>query len=122
MTAERLRFIDGDSHVLEPESIWENYLEKKYRDLINGHVRWVRVPSENGGNGHNGDRTNSLAFELELEVMGRRPWANGTPTPPPGISRTGTWTNWIPPTVSGPTRTSPPAPTARSWTSTVLTT
>ena len=25
---ETLRFIDGDSHILEPERIWQDYLEK----------------------------------------------------------------------------------------------
>ena len=45
---ENLRFIDGDSHVLEPEEIWTDYLEKKYQPLVKGHVRWVRG-STNGG-------------------------------------------------------------------------
>ena len=80
---ERLRFIDGDSHVLEPEAIWEEYLEEKYRHLINGHVRWVRT-GQNGGNGangaaQNGGEKNALAFELELEVMGRRPLGERDP-------------------------------------------
>ena len=47
---ETLRFIDGDSHVLEPEAIWQDYLEEKYRDLVSGHVRWVTAPSGKGVN------------------------------------------------------------------------
>ena len=72
---ESLRFIDGDSHVLEPESIWENYLEKKYRNLVSGHVRWVTAPSGNGINAvdESSSRETALAFELELEVMGTHP-------------------------------------------------
>ena len=58
---ETLRFIDGDAHVLEPEGIWQEYLEKKYQHLIKGHVRWVRdtgsIPSDAG-------KENSLKFEL----------------------------------------------------------
>jgi predicted TIM-barrel fold metal-dependent hydrolase len=30
---ERCRFIDADSHVLEPDDLWVRYLEPKYRDL-----------------------------------------------------------------------------------------
>ena len=72
---EALRFIDGDSHVLEPESIWENYLEKKYRNLVSGHVRWVTAPSGNGINAvdETSTRETALAFELEVEVMGTYP-------------------------------------------------
>ena len=72
---EPLRFIDGDSHVLEPESIWENYLEKKYRNLVSGHVRWVTAPPGKGVNDVDvsSARDKTLAFELELEVMGTLP-------------------------------------------------
>ena len=72
---EPLRFIDGDSHVLEPESIWQNYLEKKYRNLVSGHVRWVTAPSGKGVNDVDASSTRetALAFELELEVMGTHP-------------------------------------------------
>ena len=38
---ETLKFIDGDAHILEPEGSWQDYLEKKYQHLINGHVRWI---------------------------------------------------------------------------------
>ena len=27
---ETLKFIDGDAHILEPEGIWQDYLEKKF--------------------------------------------------------------------------------------------
>ena len=27
----RVRFIDSDSHILEPNNIWERYLEPKFR-------------------------------------------------------------------------------------------
>ena len=27
----RVRFIDADSHILEPNDIWEKYLEPKFR-------------------------------------------------------------------------------------------
>ena len=73
---ENLRFIDGDSHILEPESIWTDYLEKKYQHLISGHVRWTRISANEGIEAvvsADDGRENSLAFELELEVMGRRP-------------------------------------------------
>ena len=72
---DSLRFIDGDSHVLEPESIWQDYLEKKYRNLVSGHVRWVTAPSGNGINDvdQTSTRETALAFELELEVMGTYP-------------------------------------------------
>ena len=78
---ENLRFIDGDSHVLEPEEIWTNYLEKKYQPLVKGHVRWVRdsangdtqaIPLESG-------KVNPMRFELEVEVMGRRPLGDRDP-------------------------------------------
>ena len=42
---ETLKFIDGDAHILEPEEIWQDYLEKKYQHLIKGHVRWIRGSS-----------------------------------------------------------------------------
>ncbi len=76
---ERLRFIDGDAHVLEPERIWQDYLEKKYQHLISGHVRWVRTASGDGSTGEASDN-NALAFELEVEVMGRRPLGERDPT------------------------------------------
>ena len=60
---ERLRFIDGDAHVLEPERIWQDYLEKKYQHLISGHVRWVRTGS---GDGSNGDASETKASPSSL--------------------------------------------------------
>ena len=30
---ERHGFIDTDSHVIEPDDLWDNYLEEKYRAL-----------------------------------------------------------------------------------------
>ena len=71
---ERIKFIDGDSHVLEPPSLWENYLEKQYQPLIKGFCRWDGLseaeraqlsPDQIGS-------TDPLVFRLELEVMGRR--------------------------------------------------
>ena len=78
---DNIRFIDGDSHVLEPEKIWTDYLEKKYQPLVKGHVRWVRgssngdtkaIPLESG-------KENPMSFELEIEVMGRRPLGDRDP-------------------------------------------
>ena len=78
---DNIRFIDGDSHVLEPETIWTDYLEKKYQPLVKGHVRWVRgssngdtkaIPLESG-------KENPMSFELEIEVMGRRPLGDRDP-------------------------------------------
>ena len=71
---ERIKFIDGDSHVLEPPSLWEHYLEKQYQPLIKGFCRWDGLseaeraqlsPDQIGS-------TDPLVFRLELEVMGRR--------------------------------------------------
>ena len=71
---ERIKFIDGDSHVLEPPSIWANYLEKPYQPFIKGFCRWDSIseaeraqlsPDQIGS-------TDPLVFHLELEVMGRR--------------------------------------------------
>jgi len=76
---EPLRFIDGDAHVLEPEAIWEDYLEKKYQHLIKGHVRWVRGATATEGIALDSGKENSLSFELELEVMGRRPLGEKDP-------------------------------------------
>ena len=67
---ERLRFIDGDSHVLEPEAIWEDYLEKKYRHLINGHVRWVTAASGNGVNAVDESSTRDNALALRAGAGG----------------------------------------------------
>ena len=72
---EALRFIDGDSHVLEPESIWQNYLEEEYRNQVSAHVRWITAPSGKGINevDNSSTRESALAFELEVEVMGTYP-------------------------------------------------
>ena len=47
---EELRFIDGDSHVLEPEAIWTDYLEKKYQPLVKGLDADIEVTVTNGSN------------------------------------------------------------------------
>ena len=50
---ERYRFIDSDSHVFEPEGLWDSYLEPKYRGVIRGFVRYTGDP---------------LAFAQKIEV------------------------------------------------------
>ena len=68
---EALRFIDGDAHILEPESIWENYLEKKYQPLIQAHARWVRASGGSEATRMERGKENPLSFELKVEVMGQ---------------------------------------------------
>ena len=52
---QRYRFVDTDSHVFEPEDIWDNYLEPEYRGVIRSVNKYV------------GD---SLAFYQKIEVGG----------------------------------------------------
>jgi predicted TIM-barrel fold metal-dependent hydrolase len=54
---ERLRFIDSDAHVFEPEDLWENYLESKYLPLINSYVNYKRETPES-----------DLAFGIKVQV------------------------------------------------------
>ena len=39
---EGYRFIDSDAHIFEPENIWDNYLESKYRSEISSFVNYKR--------------------------------------------------------------------------------
>ena len=39
---EGYRFVDSDAHIFEPENIWDNYLESKYRSEISSFVNYKR--------------------------------------------------------------------------------
>ena len=72
---EAIRFIDGDAHILEPASLWENYLEKKYQPLIeSGYVRWSRASSLAGKDAAPMESgvADPMCFELNLKVMGHQ--------------------------------------------------
>ena len=71
---QRIKFIDGDSHILEPESIWTDYLEKKYQPFITkGHARWARISSvgDKQVNPLESGAEDPMFFEQEIEVMGQ---------------------------------------------------
>jgi len=40
---ERVKFVDSDAHVVEPDDIWDNYLERKYQGEIKSHVAYERA-------------------------------------------------------------------------------
>ena len=74
MAYETVRFpypgtIDADGHILEPASLWEDYLEARYRD------RALRVCVDDAGleyleiNGRPSDRTNRGSLGL-MGAMG----------------------------------------------------
>ena len=52
---ERHRFIDSDAHVFEPQNLWDDYLEPKYRGVIKAVVDYQGEP---------------LAFGERIEVGG----------------------------------------------------
>ena len=67
---ERLRFIDSDAHVFEPADLWDNYLEKKYRDRINSFVNYKRL-SDGGVDGLvEAGADDPLAFGIKVEIDG----------------------------------------------------
>ena len=68
---EALRFIDGDAHILEPASLWENYLEKKYQPLIQAHCRWIRATEGSNLAFLDSEKQNAVSFELKVELMGQ---------------------------------------------------
>ncbi len=69
------KLIDGDAHILEHDNIFDNYLEKKYRHLIDeASVRWCRTSNlgERRAAPMEYDTADPLCFEMNLKVMGRQ--------------------------------------------------
>ena len=72
---ERLRFIDGDAHILEPQDIWDEYLEKKYKGTVGkGFARWAHASTLAQGEARLQEKgqEDPLCFNMEIEVMGRQ--------------------------------------------------
>ena len=72
---ERLRFIDGDAHILEPQDIWDEYLEKKYKGAVGkGFARWAHASTLAQGEARLQEKgqEDPLCFNMEIEVMGRQ--------------------------------------------------
>ena len=40
---DRVKFVDSDAHVVEPDSLWDNYLESKYKGRIKSHLAYERA-------------------------------------------------------------------------------
>ena len=72
---ERVRFIDGDAHILEPQDIWDEYLEKKYKGAVGkGFARWAHASTLADGEARLQEKgqDDPLCFNMEIEVMGRQ--------------------------------------------------
>ena len=54
---EGFRFIDCDAHIFEPEDLWDNYLESKYRREISSYVNYKRETPDS-----------DLAFGIRVQV------------------------------------------------------
>jgi predicted TIM-barrel fold metal-dependent hydrolase len=70
---DRLKFIDADSHVMEPEDLWNNYLEEKYRHRVKAFTDYKRDPGigETGmasGKDTAGDGQAPLGFGIEVTI------------------------------------------------------
>ena len=69
---ERYRFIDSDAHIFEPDNIWDDYLESKYRPDIKSYVNYKRA-SEIGEEGtfvKEAGSEDPLTFGVRVEVKG----------------------------------------------------
>ena len=73
---ERLRFIDGDAHILEPQDIWDEYLEKKYKGAVGkGFARWAHASTLAQGEARlqeKGQEDPLVLQHVKIEVMGRQ--------------------------------------------------
>ncbi len=67
----RYRFIDSDAHIFEPENIWENYLESRYRSEIRSYVNYKRQSeSSDPSRLKDASEDDPLAFGIQVVVCG----------------------------------------------------
>ncbi len=69
---ERFRFVDSDSHVLEPEDMWDNYLEKRHQGMVKGYFKYVRASELGDRIALRGIGENPLCLTSAINVMGHQ--------------------------------------------------